>query len=123
MKATKGNIARAVDQPTDAIRFYLFYGPDEGQSRALAARVLEALGATKFALSSGEIKSDPASLVDEAGAMSLIGGKRAIWIEPATKDIEEGVAALLDSTAVESVVVAIAGALTKASPLLKLAEA
>lgn len=123
MKASKSNIGRAVDQPAAALRFYLFHGPDEGQSRALAARLLEALSATKSAVSSGEIRSDPASLVDEAGAMSLFGGKRAIWIEPATKDIEEGVAALLEAAAVESVVVAIAGSLTKASPLLKLAEA
>ena len=123
MKASKGNIGRSVDQPAPAIRFYLFHGPDEGQSRALAARLLEALGATKFAVSSSAIKSDPASLVDEAGALSLFGGKRAIWIEPATRDIEEGVAALLDAGAVESVAVGISGALTKASPLLKLAEA
>ncbi|MFL6794474.1 MAG: DNA polymerase III subunit delta [Sphingomicrobium sp.] len=122
MKASKANIGRAVDQPAAATRFYLFHGPDEGQSRALAARLLEALGASKFVVAAGAIKSDPAALVDEAGAMSLFGGKRAIWIEPATKDIEEGVAALLDAAAVESVVVAIAGALTKASPLLKLAE-
>ena len=74
-------------------------------------------------MASGAIKSDPARLVDEAGAMSLFGGKQAIWIEPATKDIEDGVAALLEAAAVESVVVAIAGALTKASSLLKLAEA
>jgi DNA polymerase-3 subunit delta len=123
VKAAKSNIFRAVDQPTPATRFYLFHGPDEGQSRALAARLLEALGASKSAVASGAIKSDPARLVDEAGAMSLFGGKQAIWIEPATKDIEEGVAALLEAPAVESVVVAIAGALTKASPLLKLAEA
>lgn len=122
MKASKASIGRSVDQPAGAIRFYLFHGPDEGQSRALAARLLEALGATKQALASGEIKSDPASLVDGASAMSLFGGKRAIWVEPATKDIEEGVVALLDAAAVESVVVAIAGALTKASPVLKLAE-
>ena len=122
MKASKGSIGRAVDQPSDAIRFYLFHGQDESQSRALAARLLESLGATKFALASSAVKSDPASLVDEASAMSLFGGKRAIWIEPATKDIEEGVAALLETPAVESPVVGIAGALTKASPLLKLAE-
>ncbi len=123
MKASKASIARAVDQPADAIRFYLFHGPDEAQSRALAARLLEALDATKAIVAAGAVKSDPASLVDEAGAMSLFGGKRAIWIEPATKDIEEGVAALLEAVAVESVVVAIAGALTRTSPLLKLAEA
>jgi len=123
VKAAKANIARAVDHPTEAIRFYLFHGPDEAQSRSLAARLLEALGATKFIVSAASVKSDPASLVDEAGAMSLFGGKRAVWIEPATKDIEEGIAALLDAAAVESVVVAIAGALAKSSPLLKLAEA
>jgi DNA polymerase-3 subunit delta len=123
VKASKSNIGRAVDQPAAPVRFYLFHGPDEGQSRALAARLLEALGATKFIVAAGAIKSDAAALVDEAGAMSLFGGKRAIWIEPATKDIEGGVTALLDAAAVESVVVAIAGALTRASPLLKLAEA
>jgi DNA polymerase-3 subunit delta len=123
VKASKSNIFRAVDQPAAATRFYLFHGPDEAQSRALAARLLGALGATKSVLASGAVRSDPAALVDEASAMSLFGGKQAIWIEPATKDIEEGVAALLEAAAVESAVVAIAGALTKASPLLKLAEA
>ena len=123
MKATKANIGRAVDQPAPGIRFYLFHGPDEAQSRALAARLLAALDATKFLVTSGAVKSDPASLVDEAGAMSLFGGKRAVWIEPATKDIEDGVAALLEGPDTESPVVAIAGALTKSSALLKLAEA
>lgn len=122
MKVNKGSIGRAVDQPNASIRFYLFHGPDEAQSRALAARLLEALGATKFVLSAGAIRSDPAALVDEAGAMSLFGGKRLVWIEPATKDIEEGVVALLEGAETESPVVAIAGSLTKTSALLKLAE-
>jgi DNA polymerase-3 subunit delta len=123
VKASKASIGRSVDQPTANIRFYLLHGPDEAQSRALAARLLDALGATKAVVAAGSIRSDRASLVDEAGAMSLFGGKRAIWIEPATKDIEEGVAALLDAPAVESVVIAIAGALPRTSALLKLAEA
>jgi DNA polymerase III subunit delta len=123
MKAAKASIGRAVDQPNPKVRFYLFHGPDEGQSRALAARLLEALGAAKFLVPAGAVKSDPASLADEAGAMSLFGGKRLIWIEPATKDIEEGVATLLEAPATESPVVAIAGALSKTSALLKLAEA
>jgi len=123
VKASKASIARTVDQPADAIRFYLFHGQDESQSRGLAARLIEALGAGKSMLGSGAIKSDPAALVDEAGAMSLFGGKRAVWIEPATKDIEEGVAALLEAPAVENPVIAIAGVLTKTSALLKMAEA
>jgi DNA polymerase-3 subunit delta len=68
------------------------------------------------------VKANPAVLVDEAAALSLFGERRLIWIEPAGNDIVEGVEALLGAEAVESVVVAIAGSLTKASPLLKLAE-
>lgn len=123
MKATKGNIGRAVDQPSDKVRFYLFHGPDEAQSRSLAARLVEALGASKLPVAAGAVKADPALLADEACAMSLFGGKRVVWVEPATKDIEDGVAALLEAPKTESPVVAIAGALTKASPLLKAAEA
>lgn len=123
MKATKASIGRALDQPNKDVRFYLFHGPDEGQSRALGARLVEALGATKVPIGAATVKGDPASLADEAGAMSLFGGKRVVWIEPATKDIEPGVVALLEGAAPESPVVAIAGALPKSSGLLKIAEA
>jgi len=123
VKASKASIGRAVDHAAEGIRFYLFHGPDEAQSRGLAARLLESFGATKFVVTSGAVRADPASLVDEAGAMSLFGGRRLVWIEPATKDIEEGVAALLSGPAIESPVAAIAGALPRSSGLLKLAEA
>jgi len=122
VKANAGSIGRAVDQPNPATRFYLFHGPDESQSRALGARLVEALGATRFAIAGGALRSDPALLTDEASALSLFGGKRAIWIEPATKDIEEAVVGLMEGPQPESPVVAIAGAFTAASPLRKLAE-
>ena len=123
MRASKGSIGRSLDQPNRDLRFYLFHGQDKSQSRALGARLCEALGASRFLIAAGSIKADPASLPDEAGAMNLFGGVRVVWIEPATKDIEEGVAALLEGPASESPVVAIAGALPKTSGLLKLAEA
>lgn len=122
MKASKGSIGRAVDQPADQVRFYLFHGPDDAQSRALGERLLQALGAARFIVNASAIKSDPATLADEAGAMSLFGGKRLIWIEPASDEIAPGVEALLEAAAAESPVVAIAGSLRKTSALLKLAE-
>lgn len=122
MKANRQSIGRTVDQPDRAIRFYLFHGPDEAQSRALAGRLLEGLGAVKFVVAAGAIKSDPAALADEAGAMSLFGGPRLIWIEPAGDEIAPGVEALLEANAAESAVAAIAGPLRKTSTLLKLAE-
>src|SRR5690348_3168606 len=123
MKASKSSIGRAVDQPDPKVRFYLFLGQDEAQSRALAARLAEGLGATKSVLSPAPLKGNPGLLVDEAAALSLFGERRLIWIEPAGNEIAEAVESLLSAESVENPVAAIAGALTKASPLLKLAEA
>lgn len=123
MKAAKGQFPAALDRPDPAIRFYLFHGPDEAGSRALALRLLKGLGnAEKFIVLGNAVKLDPASLADEAGAMALFGGPRAIWIEPAGDEICEGVEALLESAGSESAVVAVSGQLRKTSSLLKLAE-
>lgn len=123
MKSAKGAIGRTLDRPDPSVRFYLFYGPDEGQSRALGERLLKALGAEKVAISAQAAKSDPALLADEAGAIGLFGGKRAVWVEPAGDEITPAVEALLEASACESPVVAIAGTLRKTSSLVKLAEA
>ena len=123
MKATRRDIAAALDRPAESIRLYLFYGPDESQSRGHAERLLANLAAERFAIAGAAVKADPALLADEAGAMSLFGGKRAIWVEPAGEEIAVGVEALLASPAGESAVIAIAGALRKTSALLKMAEA
>ena len=123
MKADKASLARSLAQPDPTIRFYVFHGPDEAGSRALAIKLLRGLGdAEKFVVLGQSVKSDPASLADEAGAMALFGGKRAIWIEPAGDEIVDGVQALLDLPSSESAVVALAGVLKKSSALLKLAD-
>ena len=117
MKAVKANLARALDQPDPAIRFYLFHGPDEAGSAGSAGRLLKGLGnADKFIVVGQAVKSDPATLADEAGAMSLFGGKRALWIEPAGDEIAEGVEALLEAPASESSVVAVAGSCARRRP-------
>jgi DNA polymerase-3 subunit delta len=122
VKAAKGSIARALDHPDSEVRLYLLYGPDEGQSRALGERLLKGLGSSRFVVAAGALKSDPALLADEAGAMSLFGEPRAIWVEPAGDEVAEAVEALLEAPAPESPAILIAGALRKSSALLKLAE-
>jgi DNA polymerase-3 subunit delta len=122
MKAAKGSVGRAVDQPGPDVRFYLFHGPDDAQSRALGDRLVQALAASRYLIAAGSLKSDPALLSAEAGALNLFGGLRVIWVEPAGEDVGEAVAALLEGPATENPVVAIAGALRKTSALLKLAE-
>ncbi len=123
MKASKQSIGRSIDHPAPDVRFYLFHGPDEAQSRALGQRLIDALGASKFIIAGSAVKSDSALLADEAGAMNLFGGARAIWMEPAGDEVLPGVEALLEAPPGESRVVAIAGALRKTSALLKLTEA
>lgn len=122
MKIAKGSLGRALDQPDPAVRFYLFHGADEAGSRALAERLLKGLGAEKSILAGTSLKADPAGLAAEAGAISMFGGRRAIWIEPAGDEIAEAVAALLEAAACESPVIAVAGSLRKTSALLKLAD-
>jgi len=123
VKPARGTLGRALDRPDSGIRFYLFYGPDEGQSRGHGERLLKGLEAEKSVVSAQAAKSDPALLADEAGAMALFGGKRALWVEPAGDEIAPAVEALLEGTAPESAVIAIAGPLRKTSSLVKLAEA
>jgi DNA polymerase-3 subunit delta len=122
VRPAKGSLGQALDRPDPAIRFYLFYGPDEGQSRGHAERLLKGLEAEKFAISSQAAKLDPAILGDEAAAIGLFGGKRALWIDGAGDEIAPAVEALLGAPAAESPVITITGALRKTSPLVKLAE-
>jgi DNA polymerase-3 subunit delta len=122
MRPAKGTLGKALDRPDPGIHFYLFYGPDEGQSRGHGERLLKALAAEKMTIAVQAVKADPALLADEAGAIALFGGRRALWLEPAGDDIAAAAEALLDAPNVESPVIAIAGALRKASPLVRLAE-
>jgi DNA polymerase-3 subunit delta len=122
VKANKASIGRSLDRPDSNLRLYLFYGPDEGQSRSLAARLLEALGAGKTQVAANALKSDPALLAAEASTMSLFGDARAVWIEPAGDEIAPAVEGLFEAAGTEAPTVAIAGALRKSSALLKLVE-
>jgi len=125
MKPEEARLRKALDAADPDIRFYLLYGPDEAGSRALADRLAAAMGADaeRIDLTSGQLKSDPARLADEAAAISLFGDKRWIRLEPATDDAVEAVQALLEAPAAGNPVAAIGGALRKDSKLVKLIAA
>ena len=125
VKASQGqHRPGASTSPTADVRFYLFHGPDEAQSRALGERLLKALGASRFVLAAGAVKADPALLADEAGAMSLFGGAaRDLGRAGRRRDRRRASRRCSKRRRCESPVIAIAGALRKTSALLKLAEA
>lgn len=124
MKSTRSTIGRALDRPDRSVRLYLFHGADEAASRALGERLLTGLGgAAKHSLDPALLRSNPALLADEAAALSLFGEARAVWIEPAGDELAAAAQALLELSAVENPVIALAGGLRRTSALLKLAEA
>lgn len=116
---------RAVDRPDPAVRAYLFYGPDEAGSRALADRLAAALGADveRVDFEGGQLAKDPALLADEAAARSLFGGARWIRVRASGDDVMAAVEALLEAPQAGNPVVILAGALKPTSKLLKLALA
>lgn len=110
-----------------AIRLILLSGPDESASRGLAQEALKALGdpADPMALTdftAEELKSDPAKLADEAASVSMFGGRRVIRVTGAADSTAEAVRILLAAPVAGNPVVMLAGELSRASSLRKLAE-
>lgn len=107
-----------------AYRLFLFYGPEESGSRALAGQVAVALGADveRTDLSGQDLKADPARLADEAASLSMFGGRRLILVDRAGEESGGAAANLLALETAEHPVVLLAGDLKKSSALLKLAE-
>lgn len=125
MKANRPQIERALKGSASDYRFFLFYGPDEASSRALARSLGEAMGAEaeRVDLSGSELKSDPARLADEAASISLFGGARYVLVEASGDEIIAAIEALMEAPAAGNPVAVVAGMLKPASKLLKLALA
>ncbi|MSP20937.1 MAG: DNA polymerase III subunit delta [Alphaproteobacteria bacterium] len=118
--------------PTKSV--VLVYGPDQGlvreRGRALAGAVLGNDIGDPFRtaeLAGTTVGGDTAALVDEAAALSLIGGRRVVRVVGATDGLAEAFASVLKARAgrdpvSESLVVAEAGELGPRSPLRRLFE-
>lgn len=122
LKATKPQLDKALLTPA-RVRCFLFHGPDEAGSRALARRVAAALGpnSERIDLTAADLKVDPARLADEAASISMFGDARSILVDPAGDEAAEAVTALLAASVAGNPVALVAGALKPASRLLKLA--
>ena len=124
MKANRPQLDKALKAPAET-RFFLFHGPDQAGSRALAAAIGTQMGgeAERIDLAAAALKTDPARLADEAAALSMFGGARWILVEPADDGCAAAAQALLEAPAAGNPVALVAGALKPASALLKLALA
>jgi DNA polymerase III subunit delta len=125
VKASRTEIERALDNPPAHIRLFLLYGPDEGESLALAQRLERAMGsaAERIDLDGAMLKSDPARLSDEAAALSLFGDRRHIRVAASGDEAMAAVEGLLEAPMAGNPVAIVAGALKPGSALLKCALA
>ncbi len=107
------------------IRLFLFHGSDESVAEDNARQLAGAVGASaeRVEMDSAELKNDPARLLDEAASISLFGDKRFIRLRIMREDALPALENLLAADAAGNPVIAIAGNLTKASKIRKLAEA
>jgi DNA polymerase-3 subunit delta len=73
-------------------------------------------------LSDESLAADPALLADEARALSMTGGRRAVWVSRAGGGLERALELYLADPGGEALIVAEAGSLAKTSRLRQLAE-
>jgi len=131
MKLAGAQLASFLKRPDEAITVALVYGPDEGLVRERADLLVKAIlgdaGDDPFRLAlltADTIRKDPASLADEAAAMSLMGGRRVVRVRDAADGISQALKHVLETgRSGDALLVLEAGDLGKSSSLRKLCEA
>lgn len=120
-------LERALQHWDAAVRLLLLGGPDESGVRAAAALAVAALADAADPLSLSELTpeqlaADPGALADEAAAISMFGGRRAIRVSGAGEAVGTAVQLLLAAPVAGNPVIMLAGNLARTSNLRKLAE-
>ena len=118
-----------VIDPPAVVRLFLVHGSEEGLVNE-RARVLVRGNASQNSdpirlvrYEGDEISRHPNVLWDEAYALSLFGGRRAIWIDAQGRDLVAAVGPLFDRPLNDCILIIKAGLLKKGSPLRALFEA
>lgn len=128
MKIAVKAIERFLAKPDPAARAVLVYGPDSGlvteRCRALVGLVAgdakDPFRVTE--LDAAAFVADPARLADEAAAISMTGGRRAVWLRRADGHATELLKDFLADPPGDALVVVEAGDLPSSAALRRLFE-
>lgn len=120
-----------IRNPDTRFRAYLIYGPDRGlvSERAVAlSKTINVDLSDDFnvvRLDSGDLREDPARLLDEINAIALFGGDRLVWLRGAGNDktVVDALQAVSADPPESTTLIIEAGDLKKSSSLRKAAEA
>jgi DNA polymerase III subunit delta len=105
------------------IRFYLVHGPDEGLAhervKAIIRNLIEgdADPLRLVRLEGDAVARDPGALADEAYAVPMFGGARAIWIDAQARDLLPALEPLFARPPTDCAIVVKAGPLKKGAGL------
>ena len=128
MKIAPRNAEAFARSPDPSLRAVLVYGPDAGLVRERVEALVKAVAedpADPFRVSelgAREIVEDPARLGDEAAALSLSGGRRAVRLRQAGDDLAPHFKDFFATGRGEALVVVEAGDLPSRSALRKIFE-
>jgi len=128
MKLTARDITAFLKSPDATSSAVLLYGPDSGlireRSRAIAATVLgkDSDPLNRVELASEQVKADPASLRDELGALSLMGGRRLVTLRDAGDKLAGAVESALTDLKTTTYLIVEAEELSPSSSLRKFFE-
>lgn len=119
---------RFINHPAPGVFLYLVFGTDSGlvaeRARTILARAVDDPkdAFQLLRLDGDEVASDPLRLVDEANAIPMFGGRKAIGLEASAKSLLPALEPLIKLPPRDCVVVIEAGALKRDHPLRKLCE-
>lgn len=129
MKATGAAAKALLDRPPERVRAVLLFGPDEGLVRERAAALVARVAGDPrdpfrvSELSGATLRDDPARLADEAAAIAMTGGRRAVRVREADDRLAAPLGDFLAAPMGDSLVVVEAGDLGPRSALRRLFEA
>ncbi|MEG9883358.1 MAG: DNA polymerase III subunit delta [Hyphomicrobiales bacterium] len=128
MEFKAARIDAFMKNPVPAVKAVLIHGSDEGMVREYACKLVAVVaGAVDDVfniarLDDKALLTDPGLLADEARAISLMGGRRVVWIGNAGKGLARAAGNYLPEALGDSLIVAEAGWLRKTDPLRRLFE-
>jgi DNA polymerase III subunit delta len=124
----KPAIEAFIRAPSPETKAVLIHGPDAGRVHEVAAGIVRSAAGslddpfTVVNVSDNALFADPALLADEARSLSLVGGRRVIWVAPAGRGFQSAIESYLGDPGGDGLIVAEAAALQKSSKLRTLLE-
>ena len=123
MKVTAARADQFIRSLNPQVKSVLVYGPDAGLARERAEILIKNFVGSlddpfsNIEISASDLKNDPARLIDESSSLSLVGGKRGIYVRGATDAQTPSILPILDLTPGDTLIVIEAGNLSPRSKL------